>query len=128
MAIVPEVRRYQESDFEEIAAWAKARGSIYDKDLFPPIGYIVPGIAAYFLYETPSKACWLENMCSNPEVQKEVRDLALRQIVSAILKEAKGLGFKVAYATTDLDSVVNRAIQHNAKASHNQTQLILKFY
>lgn len=120
------VRRYAPEDFEQIKAWGKAYGANYEPDLFPPVGFIVPGIAAYFLYETPSKVCWLENLVSNPDANKEVKELAITAIITAILAESKRLGFKVAYATTDIPAVIKRATQHNAKASPNQTLLTLK--
>jgi hypothetical protein len=123
------LRRYNpKTDFEQIANWAKAREQSYDKDLFPPTGWIVEGVAAYFLYETPSKVCWLENMCSNPESIKEVRELALEQIISALLRDVKDKGYKIAYATTDIEAVINRAKKHKASASPDQTHLTLRFY
>lgn len=120
-------RKYQDSDFEQIQAWGKAWGADYDKDLFPPLGFIVPGVCAYFIYETPSKVCWLENMVKNPEVPKELSDIALELVVTEVLREVYSLGYKVCYATTDSDVVIERALKHNAKALKHQTLLSLQF-
>lgn len=121
------VRKYEESDFESIKEWGKAWGADYDKDLFPPLGYIYPGVAAYFIYESPCKVCWLENMVSNPAVPKEVRELALQAVVTEVLREVNRLGYKVAYATTDNQAVIDRAVKHNATAKEGQTYLRLAF-
>lgn len=120
-------RKYQESDFEQIQEWGKSWGATYDKDLFPPIGFIVPGICAYFLYETPSKVCWLENMVRNKEIPKEIANMAIETVVTEILREANSLGYKVCYATTSNEEVIQRAIKHKAVAIHEQTQLQLRF-
>ena len=121
------VRKYEESDFESIRGWGKAWGADYDKDLFPPLGYIYPGVAAYFIYESPCKVCWLENMVSNPDVPQELKEQALQQVVTEVLKEVHRLGYKVAYATTDNKAVINRAVAHKASAKEGQTLLTLAF-
>lgn len=122
-----EVRKYDKTqDFEAIKAWGKQWGADYDVDLFPPTGYIVPGIAAYFIYYTDSKVVWLENMVCNKEVPKEQREVAIEQVVTAVLKEVNSKGYKVAYANTSNRIVIDRAIKHNAKASES-TLLTLAF-
>ena len=121
------VRKYVDGDFEHLQRWGKQWGAEYDKDLFPPLGYIYPGVAAYFIYETDSKACWLENMVCNPDVPKELREVALQAVVTEVLKEVSRLGYKVAYATTDIAPLIERAKQHNAKATEGQTLLTLSF-
>lgn len=120
-------RRYTKEDFSQVKEWGEKWGSTYDSDLFPETGFIWPGVAAYFLYKTDSKVCYLENMVRNPDMPKELTDLALQSIITHILKEARDLGFKVAYATTASDAVIDRALKHNAEATRGQTLLALKF-
>lgn len=103
------VRRYEPKDFEQIKAWGEQWGAEYDEAQFPQVGFIVDGVAAYFLYSTDSVCCWLENMVTNREAEKEERKRALDLIVDAILSEARSLGFKVAYATTKNISAAKRA-------------------
>lgn len=109
------VRRYESQDFEQIKEWGKEFGSDYKEDQFPKTGFIVDGIAAYFLYSTDSSVCWLENMISKRGVDQRVKNQALELIIEAILKEAKELGFRVAYASTDNYIVAKRSIKHGAK-------------
>lgn len=121
------VRKYRAEDFEQIKAWGKAWGSDYESDLFPPLGFIVPGVCAYFIYETPSKVCWLENMVANPDVPKEVRDLALNAVVTECLREVSRLGYRKVYATSNYEAVIKRAQTHNAKVTPGFTQITLAF-
>ncbi len=116
-----------DEDYAQIASWAELRETRYDKRLFPPTGYIVDGVAAYFAYYTESGCVWLENLISNPTVPAELRDLSVTTIITAILREARDKGCIVAYAATSNDKVIERALQHGAIASPGQTQLVLQF-
>jgi hypothetical protein len=108
------VRPYEPRDFPQVEAWGKEYGTEYREHQFPKTGFIVDGVAAYFLYSTDSSCCWVENMIANKHVSKETRDEALDLIIQAILTEAEKLGFKIAYATTDLVPVMVRAIEYGA--------------
>jgi len=108
------VRRYQIKDFAQIKAWGAEWGAQYDESQFPSTGFIIDGIAAYFLYSTDSSCCWLENMICKKGTDKFIKSRALDLLVDAILKEAKTLGYVVAYATTDIPSVLKRAKSNGA--------------
>lgn len=108
------VRRYKSEDFKQISQWAERRGESYQADLLPPTGFIVDNVAAYFLYSTPSRVCFLENMIANPDSDPAERSEALSMIVDAILSEAKERGFQVAYACTNIPAVVQRALTAGA--------------
>jgi len=95
----------------------------YRIDQFPETGFIVDGVAAYFLYKTDSSVCWLENMISNKKADPQTKDEAIQKLAIAILHEAKVQGFKVAYATTDNVSVIKRAVTLGAKAKTAQILL-----
>ncbi len=119
-----EVRRWnKEKDFNQVWAWGLQYNEDYRIELFPDVGFIVDGVAAYFLYQTDSKVCWLENMVSNKKADPKIKDEAIQKISIAILQEAKDLGFKVAYATTDNVSVIKRAVTLGAKARSAQILL-----
>ncbi len=107
-------RRYERSDFADLKLWGEEWGAEYREDQFPLNGFIVEGIAAYFLYSTDSSVCWLENMIARRGIKESVRNEALELLIDAILKEASDLGFTVAYATTDIVSVAKRAKEHGA--------------
>jgi hypothetical protein len=119
-----QVRRYELSDFAQVSEWAlDGYNTDYTEEQFPKTGFIVDGIAAYFLYSTDSSVCFLENMISNKKADPMERHLALNLIVEAILKEAASLGFKVAYGTTDIPAVIYRATTWGAIATPKQTLL-----
>lgn len=108
------VRRYEDKDFEQIREWGLQWGADYDEDQFPHIGFIIDGVAAYFLYQTDSSICWLENMIAKRGIDQALKSKALDLLVDAIILEAKELGFTVAYATTDIVSVAKRAKENGA--------------
>lgn len=114
------MREYQDSDFEEIESWGKQWDTRYIKSQLPPTGLIVPGLCAYFMYETNSSVCFLENLISNRSADKELVAKALEEIVPALFKMAKDKGYTVAYACTDNPEVIKRALRVGAavKASH----------
>lgn len=114
------VRRYEEKDFPTIKKWGADWGADYVEDQFPNTGFIVDGVAAYFLYSTDSNVCWLENMISNKFAEPLARARALDLLVDAILNEARELGFTVAYATTNIIAVAKRARQNGAAIQTHQ--------
>jgi len=121
------VRRYEREDFDQIANWAReGYGTDYEEHQFPETGFIVDGVAAYFLYQTDSSICYLENLISNPKADVELKAKGITLVVDALLEEAKEQGFSVAYATTGIPTVVFRAMQYGAHAQAKQTLLTKK--
>lgn len=119
-------RRYKPEDFPDVQAWGAEYGAKYSAEQFPETGFIVDGVAAYFLYKTDSACCWLENMVAKRGVEYNIREKALELIIDAILAEARALGFKVAYASTERFNVAIRAKQCGAKVTPNHIHLALK--
>ncbi len=114
-------RRYEPDDFEQIEKWAKGWDTTYRAHQFPKTGFIVDGLAAYFLYKTDSSVCFLENLISNKGADDVFRQRAIREVTQAVLKEAEALGFRVAYATTDVPSVILRAAGMGCTIDPKQT-------
>lgn len=108
------VRRYEPEDFEQIREWGRQWGAEYVEEQFPMTGFIIDGIAAYFLYSTDSSACWLENMIMKRGIDEATKEEALGLLIDEIIKEAQFLGFTIAYATTGIISVVKRAKENGA--------------
>lgn len=121
-----QVRRFHFTDFDEIKKWGEQWGAKYEFHQFPRTGFIVPGVAAFFLYKSDSSVCWLENMVSNKHADDQEKEQAIRLIVDAILQEANDQGFSVAYATTGISEVIVRAVGNGATAQSNQTLLTKK--
>ena len=117
------VRPYKKEDFAQVKSWANRFGTQYRESQFPETGFIVDGVAAYFLYKTNSSVCFLENLISNRMASKNDRDHAIELVIKEALKTATELGFEIAYATTDVPQVVMRAMIHGAQATPKQTLL-----
>lgn len=113
------VRPYEESDFDQIKQWGLMWGAKYDDEQLPATGFIIDGVAAYFLYSTDSSVCWLENMITKRGVAPSVRDKAVQLLIDAGLRKAKELGFSVAYAATNIVSAAKRARDNGAHITPN---------
>jgi hypothetical protein len=118
------VRRYEPKDFPAIQEWGEQWGATYQEHQFPKTGFIVENVAAVFLYKTDSSCCWLENMISNRNANKENKAEALNLLIQAVLTEAESLGFKVAYATTDNVPMVLKVKEYGAMVKPLQMLLI----
>lgn len=113
-------------DFAQICEWAKEYDTTYEDHQFPETGFIVDGLAAYFLYSTDSSVCFLENLISNKLADKVARGTAIKLVIDAVLTEAKRMGFRVAYATTNIPAVIFKARVHGAHTEPNQTLITKK--
>ena len=111
------VRRYEQSDFDEVNSWAKQWGSTYEPDLLPPTGFIVPGIACYFLYTTDSRVCFMENLISNKEVNYTIRNEAIQAITETMLLYATERNLRIAYACTNNPAVITRAMTYGVNVT-----------
>jgi hypothetical protein len=103
---IPYVR---ELHFDEINSWFQARTEVLTPESLPKIGYVIPGKAAGFLYQTDSSIAWIENLVAAPTLGKEERNELIDLIVLAVGEEARRRGFKVLLGYTVLDAVVKRA-------------------
>lgn len=98
-----------EQHFAQVLRWFELFGETMIPEALPQTGYIVPGVAAGFLYRTDSSVCWLESLIANKDVPKEERTRALDVVVVALTRDAKKLGFKTLLGSTQLEAVVKRA-------------------
>jgi len=105
------VERYEQAkhyaDFEK---WyvRRTQGAM-GPEFLPKVGYVVPGVAMGFLYQTDSKVSLIEALVANPDVPVSERTKGIDAVVLAIIGEAQRLGFKVLYGQTDLPVIVERA-------------------
>lgn len=117
------VRPFEPKDFEQIRQWAEEYETEYREHQFPKTGFIVDGVAAYFLYSTDSSICFLENLITNKKVDQGIKNDAIELVCEAVLNKAKELGFKVAYATTNIYAVAKRARKFGANVEIGQLLL-----
>ncbi|MBN1208250.1 MAG: hypothetical protein JXB05_25550 [Myxococcaceae bacterium] len=98
-----------EEHFPQIDQWFREWNEAITADALPRVGFIVPGTAAGFLYQTDSSVAWVESLIVPKEADKEERNRALDAIVHAIIAEAQKLGFKTLLGSTQVEAVVKRA-------------------
>jgi hypothetical protein len=84
------MKRVSDSDLPEILHWFKKRNLVIPpKWLFSDEGFIVPRVAAGFLYLTNSGIARMDCFISNPDVSKADRADALEAIANRILYVAR---------------------------------------
>lgn len=91
------VRPYNTTDLKEIMEWFLQRKIPITPDYFPKHGFIVPGVAAGFIFSTDSNFCIFECFISNPNSPRTLRREALEKIVASMIQKAKELEFREAY-------------------------------
>jgi hypothetical protein len=111
--------------FEQVLRWMEAWGQTISPDALPTTGFIVPGIAAGFLYRTDSSIAWIEGLVASRDISAEIRGLALDEIVRALRAEARRSGFKILLGYTQLQAVVDRALRHGFKHAKGAYQLVV---
>src|SRR5258705_9376147 len=88
------------------ASWYAPRvATVVGPEFLPKVGFVVPGVAMGFLYQTDSAVAHIEGLVANPKVSGEDRLRAIDEVVHAIIGEARKLGFKVLQGTTSLRAV-----------------------
>lgn len=98
-------RRYRTGDFDELARWCVGRKMRpLDPAELPQIGFVVPGLAAGFLYLTDSHTAFAGGLLSNPDAPMLARARAASTIVDRLLEEGRACGFKYVAVTCSLES------------------------
>ncbi len=100
-----------ELHFEQVLQWLRMRGESASPEALPKTGYIVPGVAAGFLYRTDSSIAWIDSLVASKERTREERSQALDAIVEALRQEARRAGFKSILGYTLQPVVVDRALR-----------------
>jgi hypothetical protein len=90
------LRAFNPLDLDEMNRWYDLRGEPGVKiEMLPRLGFLAPGIAAGFLYQTDSALALVEGLVSNPEALLCKRAKALHLILGALTDAAKDFGFKL---------------------------------
>jgi hypothetical protein len=106
-----EIRLYKNDDYVEIVDWFTGRGlPCPSSDRFPPIGFIVPGVAAGFLLLTDGCVSFIDGIVSNPNAEKGARSEAIFKIFENLIAFSKAKGFKSICGTTEIPAMEEYAI------------------
>lgn len=102
----------------------KRTGSRPCRDIFSSTGYVVPGVAAWWLYLTDSTLAWTEMLVGNPDISKEARRAGLDAVIAHTLAEAKAAGTRLLVCNVDRQDLEERAVKHGYRVlGRNQTML-----
>lgn len=91
------IRKITDKDLNEIMGWFHSRNIKITPEYLPQTGFIVPGIAAGFIYRTDANFCIFESFIGNPKRPYTERQEALRHIVPIMIQEARDMGYKEAF-------------------------------
>jgi hypothetical protein len=89
------IRAFSHLDLDEMNDWYTQRHEpTVPVEALPSLGFLVPGVAAGFLYQTDSSLAFVEGLVSNPNARLCVRARALALILEGLVEAARGFGFK----------------------------------
>ena len=93
-----------------IQSWYRERSlPVPEAPMLPVIGFVEEGVAAGFLVRTDTTLALLDGFVTNPAAQSNHKDIALDDIVDAIIEEARFLGFTALMAITKSEAIKARA-------------------
>jgi hypothetical protein len=117
------IRRFQSEDVMELDSWHELYGMRPIESL-PRVGFIEPGVAAGFLYQTDSDIALLEGYVTNPKAPSDQRHFALDGITEKLLECAEDLGFRTVWAITKDAGISVRAQKHKMTRLGSFTVLV----
>jgi hypothetical protein len=117
------IRKFQSEDVCEVDTWHEQHG-MRPIQAPPRVGFIVPGVAAGFLYQTDSDVALLEGYVTNPKASSTERHQALDGITQKLLESAADLGFRTVWAITKDAGISLRAQKHKMTRLGSFTVLV----
>ena len=97
----------------EVNEWNRAqRVPAVAPTMLPRVGFIVPGVAVGWLYQTDSAMGLIENFVTNPGAPRRDRWEAISEIALALAHHAKSVGIQALKITTGHRSLGRIAIRH----------------
>lgn len=111
-----------------VEKWLSGKDGVeaFDWTLLPPIGAIIPDLAAGWIYRTDGAVAILDPLVRNPEISKEEADQALDYIVESLIRTARNLHpsgnlprIRVLVAHARQPAVIERALRHGFTAGRD---------
>lgn len=107
------MRRYVESDYQQIKSWLIKRDRSYPQaDNLPTIGLIVDDVACGFLIKTDTKTAIMEYFISNPDASIFKINEAIDLIILGLTELAEDNGFKYIKCDSNLRSIQRKALKN----------------
>ena len=119
------VRPIFKEDMAEINRWLQGHGAIpLDDDDTPPLGFMVDGVAAGFLFQTGTRIGFIEMFCGNPEASRsdvyQGLELVLREAVAA----SRAVGIRRLITMTCRPSIAKCLRERGFEQAEGQWQLL----
>lgn len=110
--MTPTAIRIKPEDIETINSWLDARdfGGRLVEGWIPRVGYWVPGVVSCFLFQTDTKAAYIDSFCCAPTATRKERRDGMIACGEALCDEAKRLGYEKVLGLTNYQSIVDTAI------------------
>jgi hypothetical protein len=122
------VVRYSESEHREtIDAWCRG----WEMQPFPPhwlpeVGFIVPGVAALWVYRTDSAVLFVENVISSPDAEEAEKMAALDALCREVDAFAAARGGAYLVGQSSLPSIVELGRRHGWRLAGPPLRQIVK--
>lgn len=111
-------RKVKETDFVSIERWRSSRGlPPILRQMYAPNGFIVDGVAAGFLTFTDTSVALIENLVTNPEVEKDEREAALSSIIVDCEKMARACDCTYVIGISNRSKIASYARMHGFRIS-----------
>lgn len=105
-----EVKNFREHHYDEMSKWFVARGMPAPPRWFlSSKGFIVPGLAAGFLYTTNSQVAFIDCYISNPDADSVPIREAIDAITRRIIQISRSHGVKLLCCSSKIRSIQKRA-------------------
>jgi hypothetical protein len=121
------MRRFTVEDYNEISTWYLSRNMTpVRQDFLPPVGFIVPGVAAGFIMQTDSNLAILEPFISNKESKSIERHEALDKIMAALVEYAKSTECKGIFGFSTSHPMIRRALRQGFIVNEINSSTVFK--
>lgn len=127
------IRYYQQDlDYKTLCDWWSAwpNWTPIHADCLPSTGLVVcdstdEALCAGFIYQTDSSIAWLEWLISDPKLPKPFRASALDFLLNELKLEAKRLGFKQIFTSTDREGLKSRLVGHGFLVTDKKVNFLI---
>lgn len=99
-------------EWAQVEAWMRARGEeLAPRRFFPPVGYVVGGCVAGFLFQTDCATAYVGSIVADPASSKVRRKRALAGLLEALKGAAKRAGYEALASSPSVDSLRDRFLE-----------------
>lgn len=107
------MRAYEDTDFEEVSTWVKARGNVTLNPMsIPKVGLIKDGVACGFVHFTGTNTFLLEAFATNPAASLYARGKAILDIAVHLIELAREQGANRCVVLTREECLTDRLKMH----------------